>query len=190
MQQRADLERRMVSGFMRWLDRKERLVVIHVVLSILSKSYPSYPAKDCENACFSVAWMCNSLRRRFHRVRATPTVRRRRLRPRHFSQSGRCLLHHRSESPRRSLLSLAWSGSIHVPPSRTRSLCTPRSSCPLTHTRPHGRSSRLDVRDALRFTWLLKRTFLRSAYVDRPQSHNVLVRIECLSALIAQDSND
>src|SRR5207237_10326773 len=51
MQQRADLERRMVSGFMRWLDRKERLVVIHVVLSILSKSYP---AKDCENACFSV----------------------------------------------------------------------------------------------------------------------------------------
>src|SRR5256884_8698362 len=105
MQQRADLERRMVSGFMRWLDRKERLVVIHVVLSILSKSYP---AKDCENACFSVAWMCNSLRRRFHRVRATPTVRRRRLRPRHFSQSGRCLLHHRSESPRRSLLSLAW----------------------------------------------------------------------------------
>jgi len=114
----------MVSGFMRWLDRKERIVVIHVVLSILSKSYP---AKDCENACFSVAWMCNSLRRRFHRVRATPTVRRRRLRPRHFSQSGRCLLHHRSESPRRSLLSLAWSGSIHVPPSRTRSLAKPRT---------------------------------------------------------------
>jgi len=72
----------------------------------------------------------------------------------------------------------------------SRDIETPRSSCPLTHTRPHGRSSRLDVRDALRFTWLLKRTFLRSAYVDRPQSHNVLVRIECLSALIAQDSND
>src|SRR5207253_79356 len=70
----------------------------------------------------------------------------------------------------------------------SRDIETPRSSCPLTHTRPHGRSSRLDVRDALRFTWLLKRTFLRSAYVDRPQSHNVLVRIECLSALIDRKS--
>ena len=52
MQQRADLERRMVSGFMRWLDRKERLVVIHVVLSILSKSYPVLSSKRLRECLF------------------------------------------------------------------------------------------------------------------------------------------